>query len=209
MGWERGYVGHGCKYGLILQTQFEKMWWMWWTWCGQEFPCLLRLPCCFVMDGSELIKSVGFQWESAVVCKLIFGVSPLLNRGVANFPIGGSSVSPLGACYWWCSEWFLRGLSGNFSPCHGCCQSPRSYLIWSVLKKLKLCSFQDISSLSGMIPDKTHIFSGSKPTTQLLPPGHPAWPRCFSLLGSSGLHEPPPSQRLVLAMFWRDPPGFH
>jgi hypothetical protein len=31
-----------------------------------------------------------------------------------------------------------------------------------------------ISSLSGMIQLFTHIFSGSKATTQLLPPGDPA-----------------------------------
>ena len=129
---------------------------------------------CFVMDGSELIKSVGFQWESAVVCKLIFAVSPLLNRGVANFPIGGSSVSPLGACYWWCSEGFLsEAWVGIF---HHAMVMPWllsisffSYLIWSVLKKLKLCSFQAYGAYLGWsncYPTVySHKFSASKATS--------------------------------------------
>ena len=175
---------------------------------------------CFVMDGSELIKSVGFQWESAVVCKLIFAVSPLLNRGVANFPIGGSSVSPLGACYWWCSEGFLSeawvGIFHHAMVMPWLLSIPFFLILFEVFSKNWSCGhFKPMGPIwddPTVIQLFTHInFQLQKPpaTTQLLPPGDPAWPRCFSLLGSSGLHEPPPSQRLVLAMFWRDPPGFH
>ena len=166
---------------------------------------------------ATLLFCHGWKWAYQV-CGLPVRIScglqahfwcvPSLEQGGGKFPNWGLFSITFGCLLLMMLRMiFKRGLSGNFSPCHGCCQSPFFLILFEVFSKNWSCvHFKPIWDDPTVY---SHKFSGSKATTQLLPPGDPAWPRCFSLLGSSGLHEPPPSQRLVLAMFWRDSPGFH
>ena len=133
---------------------------------------------------ATLLFCHGWKWAYQV-CGLPVRIScglqahfwcvPSLEQGGGKFPNWGLFSITFGCLLLMMLRMiFKRGSSGNFSPCHGCCQSPRSYLIWGVLKKLKLCSFQAYLGWSNCYPTvKPHInfqLQKPRPRTQLLPP---------------------------------------